>query len=568
MINTSKKINPVVCATYVVLLMMPEMFMLNTHTWWDAPVATLFNILYYGVFSWALCALVSLTGPKTERTIHTILQSVVAAYSISNVFMLIMFNRHWDAYSWQFLCETNGRESSEFISSYILSLPTLGILSVYILLFAAEIWLGRRAMRWRIFPSQRIPAVAFTVLCIVMIGQTVFFGPDVEANYDRVARFKSPIKRNAMWNIWQSTLTYIGFRDEFSRCACSLQEYKEKVTCSEKEADFVLIVGESFNRHMSNLYDGTYDTNPRLKARANQGGLFVFNDVVASDNGTTQNFKQFLSPVAVGDSSSWCDAPLFPFILRRCGYNVVFYSNQYAGMEMDKEFNASMGFFNAPGIGPYIFDHHNTRTFDYDMQLIDDYCKNRNNIEAVRRNFIIFHLYGQHAAYGERHPAEFAKFKPCDIKNRLPLSKEQRGVVADYLNATLYNDFVVDSIISMFSNRNAIVMYFSDHGEEVYNYRLQQGRTDLKTDDTRAIRYQLDIPFLIYVSPLYTARHPQEVERIRKSVNRPFMTDNLPQVIFDLLGVHTRYYKPSRSVINEKYHPQKQRKLQVGKLYD
>lgn len=133
---------------------------------------------------------------------------------------------------------------------------------------------------------------------------------------------------------------------------------------------------------------------------------------------------------------------------------------------------------------------------------------------------------------------------------------------------TLYNDFVVDSIISMFSNRNAIVMYFSDHGEEVYNYRLQQGRTDLKTDDTRAIRYQLDIPFLIYVSPLYASRHPQKVERIRKSVNRPFMTDNLPQVIFDLLGVHTRYYKPSRSVINEKYHPQKQRKLQVGKLYD
>lgn len=116
-----------------------------------------------------------------------------------------------------------------------------------------------------------------------------------------------------------------------------------------------MIVGESFNRHMSNLYDGKYDTNPRLKALSKQGSLFLFNDVVASDNGTTQNFKQFLSPVAVGDGRSWCDAPLFPFLLRRCGYNVVFYSNQYAGMEMDKEFNASMGFFNAPGIGPYLF---------------------------------------------------------------------------------------------------------------------------------------------------------------------------------------------------------------------
>ena len=53
--NTSKKINPVVCATYVVVLMMPEMFMLNTHTWWDAPVATLFNIYYTMVSSHGLC---------------------------------------------------------------------------------------------------------------------------------------------------------------------------------------------------------------------------------------------------------------------------------------------------------------------------------------------------------------------------------------------------------------------------------------------------------------------------------------------------------------------------------
>ena len=231
------------------------------------------------------------------------------------------------------------------------------------MLFVAEIVVGRRVARWRIFPSHILPAAGAIVLCAVMLGHTFFFGPDADANYTLAAKYRSPIKRNAIWNIWQSVLTYKSFRDEFARCARSLHNYKEKVTCSEREADVVLIVGESFNRHMSNLYDGKYDTNPRLKALAKQGKLFVFNDVVASDNGTTQNFKQFLSPVAVGDNLSWCDAPLFPFLLRRCGYNVVFYSNQYAGMEMDKEFNASMGFFNAPDIGPYLFDHHNMRTY-------------------------------------------------------------------------------------------------------------------------------------------------------------------------------------------------------------
>ena len=202
------------------------------------------------------------------------------------------------------------------------------------------------------------------------------------------------------------------------------------------------------------------------------------------------------------------------------------------------------------------------------MQLIDAYRANRHDIEAPKRNFIIFHLYGQHAAYGERHPADFAKFGVRSVKSKLRLSDEQRGVVADYLNATLYNDYVVDSIIRMFSDRNAIVLYFSDHGEEVYDFRLQQGRTDLKTDVPRALRSQLDIPFMIYVSPRYAATHPQQVERIKRSIDRPFMTDNLPQVIFDLLGVRTKYYKPASSVINDAYRPQKQRMLQVGRVYD
>ena len=119
----------------------------------------------------------------------------------------------------------------------------------------------------------------------------------------------------------------------------------------------------------------------------------------------------------------------------------------------------------------------------------------------------------------------------------------------------------------MFSDRNAIVIYFSDHGEEVYNFRMQQGRTDIKTDDPRAMRYQLDIPFMIYASPRYAASHPHTMERIKRSVDRPFMTDNLPQVIFDLLGVHTSYFKPERSVINDEYRQQKRRLLQMGREY-
>ena len=369
----SKSLNPIVWLTYVLLLMLPEMLMLNTHTWWDAPVSTAFNIVYYGVFAWCICALASFARHKVERAVHVLLQTVVASYSLSNVFLLVAFNRHWDAYILQFLNETNSRESSEFFSTYIMSLPCLLFVAVYALLFAAEVWLARRVRRWRLFPARRVPAALAGAVCLMVLGHTAFYGPDAEANYDRVAAWHTPIKRNAMWNIWQSVLTYRGFHDEFSRCAKSLQQYNEPVSCRERQADVVLIVGEAFNRHLSNLYDGVYNTNPRLKARQADGSLYVFNDVIASDNGTTQNFKQFLSPTSVDSKLAWCDAPLFPLLLRKCGYNVVFYSNQFAGTEMDKKFNASMGFFNAPNIVRHIFDHRNQQTYDYDMQLVDAY---------------------------------------------------------------------------------------------------------------------------------------------------------------------------------------------------
>ena len=59
--------------------------------------------------------------------------------SLSNVFLLLSFNRHWDAYILQFLSETNARESSEFVHTFILSYHTLGLVVFYALFIAAEL---------------------------------------------------------------------------------------------------------------------------------------------------------------------------------------------------------------------------------------------------------------------------------------------------------------------------------------------------------------------------------------------------------------------------------------------
>lgn len=575
---TTLRFSPIVLLTYIVLFMIPEVVQLNTSRWWDPIVATIFNLALYATVAWALCLIANMGGKRGRCVVHIIFHTLLAAYVVSSLFLTLCFHRHWDAYTIQFVYETNWREAKEFLLTYLFSWSVGASLLLVVVLFTAEVMLSRRGRQLSLVPKARWARTLWGAWLLLMLGHAYFFSFNADENFDRTARCFSPIKRNAFWNLWQSCLKYGEFRAEFERCATVQQQYNEHPQCAETEADLVFIIGESFSRHMSNLYDGAYNTNPLLmqRLRTDKGRLFVFTNAIATDNGTTQNFKYFMSTTSVDQKGvAWCDSPLFPTILRRCGYNVTFYSNQFAPNDNLGQWDASMGFVNHPGIEPYLFNHRNTQKYDYDLPLITDYAQHRAALERPQRNLTIFHLYGQHVGFAMRFPPAFARFKAGDVSKRYamrPTSKSQldqaqRQDVADYLNATAYNDVVVDSIIRLFERRNALIVYFSDHGEEVHNFRRQAGRTDLSTDTPEAFRCQLDVPLLIYMTPQYLKLHPQQAQRVASALHRKFTTDNLPHLLFDLLGVHSRYFDPSRSIINEHYVEPHKSLLQNGREY-
>lgn len=574
---------PAMALSYVLLLMAAELCQLNTSTWWDPLVSIPFNVLFYAAWIWLLFYIVGLLPRCVRMAVHTVLHVTLAAYTVSTAFLVYFFHRHWDAFSLQFVHEANSRETSEFVANYVLSFPTFFLLIMLVAWGAAEWWASRRWGTWPMMPRNRAARMVMGAGCLLMWGQVLFFSPDAYRNYDLVVRFHTPVKRNATWTFWQSVLQYRESQAEFERCALTLKNYDEHVTAEEPEADLVLIIGESFNRHMSNLYDGPYNTNPLLRQREQSGRLFLMKDVISSSNNTTENFKYFLSMASVADPQRWCDAPLLPALLKRAGYRVTYFSNQFAPNDALGEWDASMGYINHPSIEPYIFDRRNTSKYPLDLSLVGDFAQQAQQLMAPKRNFCIFHLYGQHMMASRRYPASEAPFSASDVSNRyaLPvksgryanlnarLSDEQRSEVAHYLNATRYNDLVVDSIIRLFDHRNAIVIYFSDHGEEVHNFRAQYCRTDLLTDKApQALRQQLDVPFMVYLTPRYAQLHPQLPARLRRAASLRFMTDDLPQAICDLLGVRSHYYRPERSPFSDSYRQPAHRILQNGRRYD
>ena len=145
-----------------------------------------------------------------------------------------------------------------------------------------------------------------------------------------------------------------------------------------------------------------------------------------------------------------------------------------------------------------MFDSRNTRLYRFDRGLLDDYDKGLEK-ENTDHNLIIFHLIGQHVSYRQRFPDDRRHFTADDYaKKRADLNEQRRSILADYDNAVLYNDSIVYQIVKRFENKDAIVIYMPDHGEECY----EGNRGFICRKHSAAIaydlaRYEFEIPFWI-----------------------------------------------------------------------
>ena len=169
---------------------------------------------------------------------------------------------------------------------------------------------------------------------------------------------------------------------------------------------------------------------------------------------------------------------------------------------------------------------------------------------------------GTHMSYHYRYPENFSKFTFADEGGFDGIDNSQKAVRAEYDNAVLYNDFVVNEIIRRFEAENAIVIYVSDHGEEIYDKMNFSGHEEIIDSSS-----MIEIPMIIWLSERFMEAFPDIERRIADSVNRPFMTDDMIHVILDIAGIETSDYKPQLSVINEAYDVSRER-IASGRHYE
>lgn len=560
---------------------------------YDKAWAEILFVLY------GVCVVLALLPKVVRRVVRAIIYVIAYAVSIVDVACYVRFDSPLTPSMLMLAGETDSREAGEFFATYLSPDIILTNVGFVLLVMAIHIawtlhrWLRRPVAlcewedRFRHSWSTAKPALGvITAVAVTACGV---------ASWQNVSGFCDLMQIQNIGDV-EHRLTEKDSPKQFlplQRLAFSIRanqltakqiQVLHRVadtvrvdSCSYTSPNIVLIIGEAYNRRHSELYGYDRPTTPRQLEMQKKGDLVAYQDVVSPWNLTSYVFKHFMSTYVVGDRGEWCDYPLFGEIFRKAGYHVTFLTNEFLTQPKQAVYDFSGGFFiNDPLLSKAQFDVRNTKLHVFDEGLLHDYMGIRKERELngdtlQKGNLTIFHLIGQHQNYRIRCPQSKMHFTLDDYADRTDLKKEiWKKNLCWYDNATLYNDSIVSEIVGLFKDKDAIVIYMPDHGEEVHSRELPHfsGRMHSTEIVPRLAREEFDIPFWFCATPTYQQRHPQLWAEIKAAANRPYMTDALPHLLMYLAGIHCQYYREEFNILSPQYNAKRPRILKHQADYD
>nr|WP_317403879.1 phosphoethanolamine transferase [uncultured Helicobacter sp.] len=496
------------------------------------------------------------------RFLQNLLLFVVVALSIlcmvAEIFCLYNFSTLLNSYVVSIAFESNVRESLEFLHTYM-DIKLLGIYG----LFALVTWLCFRLKVPKYVRGNTLKLKIMYVLLLLCVVVVHIVGvrpssPDLRFSdvlYHSYTALSSSFKRT------------LAFMEEYKRLSAHFDDFAkdfEAKPSKEKIANVVLVIGESTQRGKMSLYGYELPTTPLLEnlKRQKSQNLLVFNDVISSQGSTYESLTQVLTFANQenAQNSQWYEYLNMIDAVRLGGYCTIAISNQEAVSFFG---NGVATILNRADRVKYLNygDSFDLTRLDGELVLALDTYLNQSyvspppplesktsslhnsycNKERTLR-FFALHLMGSHERYESRYPREFNIFSPNDIKQDFG----DKSKIAAYLNSVLYGDFVLSEIVKRFENSDSLVLYFSDHGKEVYENGDFAGHSNSKMS-----RFMVEIPFIIYVSDEFIAKHAELYKRLQKAQNQRYMNDDLIHSVLDMLGIMIKGFESKRSITSD-----------------
>ncbi|TLD88292.1 MULTISPECIES: sulfatase-like hydrolase/transferase [Helicobacter] len=551
-------------------------------------------VSYFLIF-WLL-SLLFCKLPQLAKGIAFFILVISLVCFVIDVFLLYTFDTNLNSYLVIVALETNPQESADFLHNY-LTLPLFGI---YAFLGIACWLVWKFSAKLVLIPlnpttspkqQKNIAFRLYTALvCGILIILTMIFTHTKPLNEDWSDMIYNYTKQTyrAIENTRGFIEEYKKLNANFDTLAQSLQVKKAKNNID----NIVLVIGESTQRGKLSLYGYELPTTPHLdKLKISKpNNLFIFNDIISPHAQTHESLSLSLT-LANQDSQGiqtihkklpqkqWYEFLNIIDAFKLGGYHTISISNQEPVSLFG---NAAATILKRADEASFVNVNDKMSTTKFDESILEvldsieiiesNLPENREDIEgakdsinlttesalkssttnaikipADKHRFYALHLMGNHAKYYNRYPTNFAHFASKDMLCQEDNSPQKGANIEEnmhYDNATLYGDFILSEIIKRFESSDSIVIYFSDHGEEIYDFRNFIGHSDSKIS-----RFMVEIPFIIYVSDSFIQKHPKLYKRLQRAQNTKYMNDDLMHTLLDIAGISLKGYESQRSLI-------------------
>lgn len=425
---------------------------------------------------------------------------------VVDLYLVIVYNETFSTLHVDVLAAivaTNPVEAKEYINSYLTIDKFLLIAFTLLILLLGWYYLNK--LRFKM-----------TQLTSIIISVVILFTTAVSAFH---------YKKLVLGNI------YFLFRTE----APNLTDYLHNplIKGDESAPEYVvLVVGESFAKSHSSMYGYLQETNPLLSTVSQDSLLIVYKNVTSAATKTIPAFKSLMTSYTdeMSDSIKWYECLTLIEIMKNRQYNTIWLSNQDRKGYFDNEVSCFAALCDEQKFAKEMYGK-----VDYDeclLPLLREIVSH-----SGTRNFIIVNLMGSHIYYSARYPHSYAKFSAGDYsESHSHLSAAGRNTLAEYDNSILYNDYVVYEIVKTFEKKDAVVFYLSDHGQDVFHSSNDYAGHGLN-GNKKSMKIALDIPMIIYTSPLFREKRKQLYTRMFNAVDMPYRTDSIMYTIMDIAGI-------------------------------
>ena len=318
-------------------------------------------------------------------------------------------------------------------------------------------------------------------------------------------------------------------------------EYAFKLPAKKNNTSFfVLVVGESARADRFSLNGYTRNTNPLLSTRKN---LISYTDCHSLDTSTVPAIPHiFIRDLKLKKQREEKETS-FLHILKNLGFKS-FWLSSWRTRPNTLIYDISLE-ANTTAYAPHIETYHsniNTArdTLLYDHALLEPL---KETLEKNKNGVIVLHTKGSHGNYYYRVPKKFHIYSPTCTDNCI---NNVTSFNNTYDNTIVYTDFFLNELLNILKDKNAMLLYVSDHGESLGENGVFAHSAPFKT----APKAQIHIPMIWWASKKFLA-NPENFEKftqIKNNFDKSVDQSYIFHSVLDCMGVESAAINKSKSV--------------------